>query len=256
MGDETIDLRTAAHQLGVHYQTAYKLVRRGDLPAEMVKGAYRLDPAAVARLAELRGRPAPARRRRPRDGFAGLSERVYDHLVTGEERQAARLISGLLEDGVSMTTAAQEVLAPALRRIGEQWRAGRLDISVEHRASAAVERILGEHYPNPRGRRRGTAVVATLTGDRHVLATTLAATALREDNWRVHHLGADLPAAELIRFCEEQPVDLVVLTVTVPRHRPTAKRAAARLEQLGLRVLVGGPGQTLEELQRLARAAP
>lgn len=254
MAPNTIDLRTAAHQLGVHYQTAYKLVRSGELPAEMVSGAYRLDPDVVTRLAERRSRPAAARRRRPRAGFAALSDRMYGYLVAGDERQAALLVSDLVEDGVSMTTAAQEVLVPALRKIGEEWQAGRLDISVEHRASTAVERILGKHYPNPRGRRRGTAVVATLAGDRHVLPTTLAACSLREDNWLVHHLGADLPPKGLIRFCQEEQVDLVVLTVTVSKHGAKAARTAAQLARLGLRVLVGRPGQALDELQRLARS--
>jgi methanogenic corrinoid protein MtbC1 len=147
------------------------------------------------------------------------------------------------------------VIVPALRGIGEGWQAGGLDISSEHRASAIVERILGECYPNPRGRRRGTAVVAALSGDRHALPTTLAAIALRDDNWSVHHLGADLPADELTRFCRQEDVDLVVLTVTVAKLRQAATRAAAELEGLGLRVLVGAPGRSLGELQRLARDA-
>lgn len=250
---ETIDLQTAARQIGVHYQTAYKWVRSGELPAAMVMGSYRLDRYAVARFAERRARPGPPRTRRPRTGFALLSRRMYGHLVAGEERQAARLISGLVGDGVSMTTVAQDVLVPALRDIGEAWRAGRLDISVEHRASAIVERILGERYPNPRGRRRGAAVVAALSGDRHVLPTTLAAISLREDNWLVHHLGADLPPDELMRFCQEEHVDLVVLTVTVSKLRRAATRTAVQLEGLGLRAIVGGPGRGLDELQRLAR---
>jgi MerR family transcriptional regulator, light-induced transcriptional regulator len=250
---ETIDLQAAARQLGVHYQTAYKWVRSGELPAVMVMGSYRLDRDAVARFAKRRARPVPARTRRPRTGFAALSRRTYGHLVAGEEQQAARLISGLVADGVSMTRVAQDVLVPALRDIGEEWRAGRLDISIEHRASAIVDRILGERYPNPRGRRRGTVVVAALSGDRHALPTTLAAVSLREDNWLVHHLGADLPPDELMRFCHEEHVDLVVLTVTVSKLQRAAARLAVQLEGLGLRALVGGPGRILDELQYRAR---
>jgi excisionase family DNA binding protein len=250
---DTIDLQTAALELGVHYQTAYKLVRAGELPAEMVLGTYQLDPHAVAQLAERRARPAAPRRRHPRAGFAALSLRMYAHLIAGEERQANLLISGLLRGGVTMTIAAQAVLAPALKKIGEEWRAGQVNISEEHRASAIVERILGDHYPNPRGRRRGTAVVAALSGDRHVLPTTLAATSLRDENWLVHHLGGDLPPAALMGFCQEKEIDLVVLTVTVSTLSRTATRTAAKLERLGLRVLVGEPGRGLDELQRLAR---
>lgn len=250
---ETIDLQAAARQLGVHYQTAYKWVRSGELPAAMVMGSYSLDRGAVARFAERRARPARPRTRRPRTSFAVLSRRMHDHLVAGEERQAARLISGLVGDGRSMTAVARDVLVPALRSIGEEWQAGRLDISIEHRASAIVDRILGVHYPNPRGRRRGAAVVAALSGDQHVLPTILAAISLREDNWLVHHLGADLPPDELLRFCQEEHVDLVVLTVTVTKLRRMATRTAVQLERLGPRALVGAPGRTLDELQRLAR---
>lgn len=253
MAAETIDLQVAARHLGVHYQTAYKWVRSGQLPAAMVMGAYSLDRTAVAQFAERRARPVRPRAPRPRTDFAGLSRRVHGHLVAGEERQVARLISGLVEDGVSMTAVARDVLVPALRDIGEEWRGGRLGISAEHRASGIVDRILGEHCPNPRGRRRGAAVVAALSGDRHVLPTTLAAISLREDHWLVHHLGADLPPEELMRFCQEEDVDLVVLTVTVSKLHRAAARTAVQLEKLGVRALVGGPGRTLDELQRLAR---
>ena len=251
-----INLQAAADQLGVHYQTAYRWVRSGALAAGMVNGSYALDPDAVARFAERRSRPVALRTRRPRTGFGTLSRRAYGHLVAGEERQATRLIGDLVGDGVALTTVAQEVVVPALKDIGEEWRAGRLAISVEHRASAIVERMLGEFCPNPRGRRRGAAVVASLSGDRHVLPTTLAAISLREDNWLVHHLGADLPPQELIRFCREADVDVVVLTVTVSRLRRTATRTAQQLEALGVRTLVGGPGRSLDELQRLARRQP
>ena len=157
------------------------------------------------------------------------------------------------DDGVSVTRVSQDVLTPALRRIGEAWSAGRLTISEEHRAAAIVERILGEHHPMPRGRRRGTAVVAALAGDRHSLPTAMAAAALREDNWHVHHLGADVPGADLMGFIDVQPVDLVVLTVTVPDVRPTVDGLVAQLEAAGRRVLVGGARARLDQLQRSAR---
>ena len=178
---------------------------------------------------------------------------MFGYLVAGEEHRARRLAGALVDDGVSLTTVATEILVPALRRIGEEWQAGRLGVPVEHRASAIVERILGEHHPNPRGRRRGTVVVAALSGERHALPTTLAAVALREDNWWVHHLGADLPAEQLMEFCREQRVDLVVLSVTNTRLGPGATGLATQLPDLGLRTLVGSPGRSLEDLQQLAR---
>ena len=248
-----IDLQTAADRLGVHYQTAYQWVRAGELPAQQVRGRYSLDPKAVEALRKRRSRPAAPRVRRPRSGFGALADQAAAHLHHGDERALRQLVARLLDDGVPMTTIAESVLAPGLRRIGEEWHAGRARIVTEHRATAMVERILGEHLPRPRGRPRGRAVVAALSGDRHALPTLMAATALREDHWQVEHLGADLPPDELVAFVEEHHPALVVLTVTNPKVARVAQRTAAELEALGTRVLIGGPGRTLTELQHEAR---
>jgi excisionase family DNA binding protein len=248
-----IDLQTAADRLGVHYQTAYQWVRSGRLRAQRIRGRYQLDPDDVERLVRERARPAPRRTRRPRAGFGKLAERAYDALIDGDERSVRDLVDRLTSEGTPMTTITQEILAPALHRIGTDWHDGVVTITDEHRASAIVERILGDHYPNPRGRRRGTAVVVALSGERHALPTSMAALALREDNWRVQHLGADLPGEELVHFCREQPVDLVVLTTTTDTTRPAAYACADDLRRLGVRALVGEPGDTLTELQRRAR---
>jgi len=96
-------------------------------------------------------------------------------------------------------------------------------------------------------------VVAALADDRHALPTSMAAAALREDNWHVHHLGADVPTDELVRFCRDTPVDLAVITVTNASVGDAADHTAARLEAQGVCTLVGRPGSTLDELQRRAR---
>lgn len=250
----SLGLQEVAEQLGVHYQTAYRWVRSGRLPSALVRGQYEVTPAAVARFAAQRAEPKRPAARSPRGGFSRLSDRIFRQLVAGDERDARRLVEGLADDGVSVTTVAQDVLTPALRRIGDEWSAGRLTVSEEHRASAIVERILGEHHPTPRGRRRGTAVVATPAGERHSLPSAMAAAALREDNWHVHHLGADVPGADLLRFVSAHPVDLVVLTVTASDARPALDEVVEQIEAAGLRVLVGVAGARLDELQRLARS--
>lgn len=253
MGEDTIDLAVAAERLGVHYQTAYKWVRSGLLPSSLVRGRYRLSSDDVTALAARRERPERPRARRPRQGYDALRERMFDALVSGDERTARSLTTALIHDGVSVTTVMEELLVPALTRIGDEWSAGRLPVSVEHRASATAERLLGEHHPAPRGRRRGTVAVAGIEGDRHALPTLMAAIALREDNWNVHHLGADVPGDELASFCLMENLDLAVLTVTSASGRRRAARVSARLEALGLPVLVGRPGASLQELRLSAR---
>lgn len=245
----------AAERLGVHYQTAYRWVRSGELPAVLVRGRYQLDPVDVTEFAARRDQPRRPPARRPRHGFEPLAERMFVWLVEGDERAARNAVAGLVDDGVRFTTVMQEILVPALRRVGAEWHAGRLSIWIEHQASAIVERIIGSQHPTPRGRRRGTAMVAALSGDLHVLPTSMAAAALREDNWHVHHLGADMPSDELIQFCDEAGPDLAVLTMTTAAVSDDVQRTAARLASRGVRTLTGGPGRTLQELVDEARSS-
>jgi len=82
----------------------------------------------------------------------------------------------------------------------------------------------------------------------------MAAAALRADNWAVQHLGSDMPAGEILRFCAENDVDLAVITVTTAGLAPTAERTAHELRAAGIATLIGGSGHTLDELQNEARA--
>lgn len=252
MDSDPIDLQTAADHMGVHYQTAYKWVRSGRLFAEVINGRYMLRRSTIAEFIELRNRPTTIRVKQSRMSNEQQADRMYLALVAGDERLARSLAENLMQAD-SITRLIENVLAPAVRRIGTEWHEGLLNIWVEHRASAIVERIIGGYHPTPRGRRRGTAVVAALSGDLHALATSMAATALRDDNWHVHHLGADMPSGDLLDFCTQTGVDLAVLTVTLPQMQSQAQDTAVLMQSQGVRTLVGRPGSTLTELQRLAR---
>jgi excisionase family DNA binding protein len=252
--DAKVDLQTAADELGVHYQTAYRWVRNGRLDAELVGRRYLVSPTDIAELDRARRTPAaPAPPGQSRLEHA--TDRMYDALVAGDEPAAVKIIRRLADEGTPAIELIQVVLVPPLQRIGSAWHDGELTVWVEHRASAIVERLLGDLAPNPRGRRRGVVVVATLTGDHHSLPGTMAAVALRADNWHVHHLGADLPPDEVTRCCETNDVDLAVITVTNPETRASADATATRLRAAGTAAIVGGLGNDLTELIDLARSA-
>jgi len=253
-GDDRIDLQAAADQLGVHYQTAYRWVRNGKLRADLVGGRYLITSAeleAVDAGRKSATAPPPPRPKR----IATSASRMHDALVSGDERTARTIVRTLLSEGTSITGVVQEIIVPPLVRIGQAWRDGELTVGVEHRASAIVERILGEIAPNPRGRRRGTVVVASVSGDHHSLPALMAAVTLRADNWHVEHLGADMPPDELLRFCAEHDIDVLVLSSTNPATAELAAQTAQRLEETGTPCVLGAPGRTLDDLVSAVRTA-
>jgi excisionase family DNA binding protein len=245
--DEQIELQEAADRLGVHYQTAYRWVRAGRLPAHLMGGRYLISAADLVAFDEQRKAPGPP----TRPSAARLdrqAHRVRKALVQGDEATVRSISRRLVSDGTSIIDLVHIVFVPPLRWIGKAWHDGELSIWVEHRASAIVERTLGELSPNPRGRRRGTVMVAAVSGDRHSLPTLMAAVALRDANWHVHHLGADMPGDELVRFCAEHPVDLAVISLTNPDVAGIAGATAEQIRQSGTPVIVGGPGRSLDDL--------
>ena len=147
------------------------------------------------------------------------------------------------------------VIAPALRQIGTAWAAGDLSIATEHRASAICERLIAAGVQQPPGRPRGTAVTATLPGDRQALPTTMAAACLREDRWHVHHLAADLPASEVAGLAADNGADLVVLSSATTESAQFADQAVREIGHRlpGVHVLVGQPSDTLALLHDQAR---
>jgi excisionase family DNA binding protein len=252
-----MDLREAAGTLGVHYQTAYAWVRQGVLPARKVGRGYEISEADARELAARRRMGTqPPRPIQVRD-WAAQSRRLYQVLAEGDETLAGKRVARLA-GGVPLIDLCAHVIGPALRRIGDDWRAGRVSIAQEHRASAICERLIAGHASQPGGRPRGVAVATTPPGERHGLPALMAAACLREDHWLVHHLAADLPVAEVTRLAGDVGAGLVVLSSATTSASRRARGAAGEITAAlpGVTVLTGRPGDSLYDLRAMAAGLP
>lgn len=248
-----ITLQEAAERLGVHYQTAYRWVRAGTLPAAKVRGAYQVELEHLRALEAERQRPSPPPPERTVRSWEHFADQLHDALALGEEVAARDLLERLVTGGVRLVDCCDHLIAPAMRRIGDEWTLGEITIAEEHRASAICDRMLGRFSPAPPGRPRGSAVVCSPPTEEHELAGAMATAVLREDHWKVHHLGVGVPAGDLVAMIRRVQPDLVVISVTWPPAAAEAGALAADVRLLGSRVLVGGPGMGLAGLLQSAR---
>jgi excisionase family DNA binding protein len=210
-----LTLTEAAEELGVHYMTAYRYVRLGQLPATKVGGtwqvatadleAFRADAAHVAA-----GPKAVGRVRAP------WASRLESRLVAGDASGAWAVVEAALAAGTELDGIYLDVISPAMYAIGERWAAGELDISVEHRASGIAFRIVGRLGPRfaRRGRTRGVVLLGSPEGERHSLAIALLADLLRGEGWDVSDVGADLPLDSFLNAALTTS-DLVAIGVSV-----------------------------------------
>ena len=248
-----MDLQAAADRLGVHYQTAYRWVRDGSLKAVKRGACYDVDEQELRDFAVRRAAPTPPPRQASVRSWEPQRQRLYRALVDGDELGARAVVDRLAEGGIAVVTLCEELFAPVLRWIGDEWAQGRISVAEEHRASAICERLLARLSVHPRGRPRGVVVVATPPGDQHGLPATMAAVALRADRWQVHHLGTQVPAEDLVELAVAVGTNVVVLSVTNPEARPEAERVAEAAQAAGVAVLVGGNGLTLRDLLERVR---
>ncbi|MCU4185883.1 B12-binding domain-containing protein [Acidiferrimicrobium sp. IK] len=254
-GGTRITLHDAAGRLGVHYQTAYRWVRSGALRAAKIGGVYQVEVGDLEAFDRERRRPSPPPPERVVRDWERFAAQLHQALIAGEEGAARDLVEGLVGSGVRVVDCCDRLIGPAMRKIGDQWEAGQLTVADERRASAICERLLGRLTPAPPGRPRGVAVVCSPPVEEHQLPGGMATAALREDHWRVHHLGVNVPFEELVGMIRRVGPDLVVVSVTWLPASEQAEALAAAVRRLGPPVLVGGSGRALAELITQARAA-
>ncbi len=235
---QRITLQEAADRLDVHYMTAYRYIRTGRLPARQQGLRWTV---AVSDLNALQH----GRRRTRGAGRSASQTQLIDRLVAGDEPGAWAIINAALASGMRAREVYLDLLAGALRTIGDRWASGQLSVADEHRASTVASRIIGRLGPQfaQRGRKRGTILVGTAAGDTHVLPSAILADVLRAARFDVIDLGANTPP-ESFAETASRPDRLVAVLVgaTTSGHPKTMARTldAVRAARPQTPVLVGG----------------
>jgi excisionase family DNA binding protein len=211
----------AAAALGVSISTVKRWVDEGLLKAHRTAGGHRkllrADVLAFARAAQLPEAAvadlelAPATRE-PRQASAAL----YRSLVSGDGERVRGLIFGLHAGGMRLETLADDVIAPAMRRLGHEWETDQIDVWREHRGTelcVAALHALRSELPSSASR-RPLALGAAPEGDFYQLPTLLAQLVLMESGWTAVNLGPNTPFAGLERALVELRPRLIWLSVS------------------------------------------
>jgi DNA-binding transcriptional MerR regulator/methylmalonyl-CoA mutase cobalamin-binding subunit len=112
------------------------------------------------------------------------------------------------------------VAAPLLRRMGEEWEAGRLTPAQERVATAIIQRVLEaaiQFLAPPHD--APNLLLTTPAGEHHVMGSLMAAAAAAADGWRVTYLGPDLPAGEVAAAAVAVEAKVVGVSIVYPRDR-------------------------------------
>ena len=166
-----------------------------------------------------------------------------DALRKGDARAAHEVVDSLIDGGASFDEICEDVVRPALYRVGQLWESGELSVADEHVASAISDGILACIGPFSTAHLDGRRVLVCCSdGELHAIGARMVGETFAASEWAVEYLGASMPAESVASAAAERKVDVLALSTTMSEHLPAVADtiSAAREEAPGLKVIVGG----------------
>jgi MerR family transcriptional regulator, light-induced transcriptional regulator len=250
---QTLTLQDAAERLGVHYMTAYRYVRLGQLKATQRDGRWyvRASDVDALRDAGRRRRTGTRTARRGTPAWKNYRNRLRGRLLDGDGSGAWSVVEQALVSGAAPTDVYVDIIGPVMRDIGAKWQQGGVSIAEEHRASTAARRVVNRVSPRftRRGRNRGTVILGGASGDSHELPVAMVADVLRSASFDVVELGADTPIESFVQMAKR--VDPVAIGISASTQESVAVVGktvrALRRARPNTPILVGGPAFTSQD---------
>lgn len=252
---EFVTTAQAAEALGVSVSSVKRWVEDGILPAQKTAGGHRklllADVTELARQGKLPSRDvAGLKLRFQKDRLPAtttLAEHLYPALLDGDAATIRSTLHGAYQAGLAIEKLADEVIAPAMQKIGADWASGKIDVMHEHRASQLCAAALFELkavLEARAARNRPVAVGGTLEGDYSVLPSLLAQMVLLDAGWDVTNLGPNTPLASFRRALDELAPRLLWISLSHLADETAFTRdyraLYERAEKAGVAVVIGG----------------
>ena len=206
--------------------------------------ALQLD--SVRRMRDLvrEGRRPGEAAARVRAEAAASPPSLIDALVRAAQEFQPDDIDQVLDEAqhaLGLGRTVDEVVLPAMRRIGEEWQSGRTDVSHEHLASNAVRAWLSRiSQQAPTVEAFGPIVLSCGPGDDHTLALEALHALLRERGYPCRLLGGRTPADSLALAVRETAAVAVVLVCHLTAARQAAVDALRQSELSSARIYYAG----------------
>src|SRR5262245_61082378 len=180
---------------------------------------------------------------------ARLYEAFLAAILAGDEVAAEVTIREAMDTGLATGRIDDAIIAPALWVVGELWEQGEITVAEEHLATEICARVLAlqrETMRVVRSRAGHRVMLATPSGELHVIALRMVANLLREAGYVVVMLGADVPADALAHAAARHKADVVCMSSTMPGGGDRLLLAMREVQQTRPQAtfVVGGRGLT------------
>ena len=146
-------------------------------------------------------------------------------------------------DATDRIRLADELIAPALLSIGDDWDRGEVALSQVYMAGRMMERALDRQLPPAPPRPGAPRVGIGVLEDHHALGKRIVAAVLNSAGYEVVDLGNGLGPAAMVERAVEHDVDILMISVLMLNRALHVSEVRAQLRSRGLErpaVVVGG----------------
>lgn len=188
----------------------------------------------------------------PRHSITDAKEEYRKALEAGNYPICRRVLLSLFLARHTIAQICDNVLAPAMRSMGEGWCDGSVDVYEERRGCEITLRLvhdLRSMIPQPQPG-APLAIGGSVEGDPYTLPTRMVELVLLELGWNAFSLGCGVPLSSLKRAVEEKRPRLFWLSVSVVADPKRFVEEYAELYACCDGVAVALGGQCLDEALR------
>jgi len=169
--------------------------------------------------------------RKPEYDFARLKNTMLKKLLSDNDNDLYEYMNALLESGLPMLDLYDNVTAPAMSDIGEQWECKRIGIEDEHLASAKLTKeVIRLDSKYARAEKNGLhAICTTLENEHHEIPLLLVSGILRHYGWNVVFFGTNMPQKSILKSVKTIKPDLICIPMTVADDKNALKKMLSEI---------------------------
>lgn len=169
-----------------------------------------------------------------------------DALLAGDYEKSIKVVEESINSQSEVGKFFENVVKPAMYRVGSKWQQGEVSVAEEHLASSTVSRVISTLYSRfiTFEESKGKAVVAAVANEFHEIGSRIIADSLELAGWDVDHLGVNAPIPDLVDLLVDKKPFLLGLSLAIPFNVTSAietiEEVRNRPEIEGIKIIIGG----------------
>jgi 5-methyltetrahydrofolate--homocysteine methyltransferase len=186
------------------------------------------------------------------DPYLGLDlgRRLARRIVRGDQKGLVDDLEAALAEGHRPLQVINDFLLDGMKTVGELFASGEMQLPFVLKSAETMKTAVAHLEPKmekTETSRRGSVVLATVSGDVHDIGKNLVDIILRNNGYEVHNLGIKVGISEMIKTYEEADADAIGMSGLLVKSTLVMRDNLEELQRRGLGqvpVMLGGAALT------------